>query len=235
MKAKILFVLMIIAGISRAQKESGRSYNMFWLGYYSYVQLNEKWYINSDIQHRTRDGFETQSQSLIRTAAAYKINDLFTLSAGAAHFRYYIKNDLTRGEWRPWQEISGVIRHGKIKVTNKLRTEERFNQVVVNGEVTNDYQFNWRFRYRVDVDFPLFKQNDRAHSLSVGNEFMINAGKSIINPFDQNRSSVAFNYQLSKNVRLQFQYIFIVQYVASRNAYDDISVFRFNIHHTIKL
>ncbi len=234
MRTRLLLVLFLLTGIVSAQKE-GRSYNMFWAGYYSYIQLNSKWNINSDVQHRTRDGFETQSQSLIRTAAVYKFNDVFTASAGAAHFRFYITNDLTRGEWRPWQEVGVSNGFKKFKLSNRFRVEERFNQVVIRSEPTKDYRFNWRFRHKIDLEFPLPHSDAHASSFGLGNEFMLNAGKSIKYPFDQNRTLFSFNYQLAKHVKVQLQYIYILQYVPSNDATDKVSVFRINIHHNVDL
>lgn len=234
MKLRHIIIFLFVSGSLFSQKENARSYNMFWFGYYNYTQLNSKWNINTDIQHRTKNGFEIQSQTLIRTAAVYKVNKFLNVSLGGAHFRYYIKNDLTRGEWRPWQEIGVNSEYGKVRVGHRLRAEQRFNQIAINEDVTDDYRFNWRFRYKIDAEFPLIKEKEKTHTLSLSNEFFVNTGSSIVDPFDQNRTFVSFNYQLSKNVRLLFQYMYIVQYLQAQNKYDKISVIRFNIQHTIK-
>ncbi len=233
MNLRYIFVLLFVSGSLFSQTDNGRSYNMFWFGYYNTTQLKGKWNVNTDLQHRTKDGFEIQSQTLIRTAALYKLNKLVNVSLGGAHFRYYIKNELTRGEWRPWQEFGLNSSYGNMRVGNRFRVEERFNQILNGEEITNDYKFNWRFRYKIDVEFPLIKLKERKHSVSLSNEFFINSGEGIINPFDQNRTFVSFNYQLSKSVKLLFQYMYVVQYTQSQNNYDKISVIRFNIHHTI--
>lgn len=216
-----------------AQKENGNSFNMFWFGYYNNTSFNQKWNVNTDIQHRTKNGFKQQSQTLIRTALVYKINKYVNVSVGGAHFRYYISNNVTRGEWRPWQEFGLNSVYSKVRIGNRLRAEQRFNQIVREKEITDDYRFNWRFRYKVELEVPLVKQNEKTHSFSFCNEFFINAGKEISNPFDQNRSFVSFNYQLSKNVKLLFQYMYIVQYQQSKNNYDRVSVIRFNVLHII--
>jgi len=234
MKLRLVFIFIFILGSLFSQTDNGRVYNMFWFGYYNYTQLNSKWNLNTDIQQRTRDGFKTQSQTLIRSAALYKINKLLSVSFGGAHFRYYIKNNLTRGEWRPWQEFGANSEYGKVRIGNRLRMEQRFNQISINEDVTEDYRFNWRFRYKIDVELPLIKTKGNTHSLSICNEFFVNSGNSIVNPFDQNRSFVSLNFQLSNSIKLLFQYMYIVQYIQAQNNYDKISVIRFNIHHTIK-
>lgn len=233
MRTQFFLVLFFFVGVLNAQKENARSYNMFWFGYYNNTSLNNKWNVNTDIQHRTKNGFDIQSQTLIRSAAVYKINKALSISAGVAHFRYYIKNDLTRGEWRPWQEFGLNSEYGKVRVGNRLRSEQRFNQIAIGENVTDNYRFNWRFRYKIEVEIPLIRKVEKMHSLSLCNEFFINAGSTIVNPFDQNRSFFSFNYQLSKSVKLLFQYMYIVQYSQLQNGYDKISVVRFNIHHIL--
>lgn len=206
---------------------------MFWFGYYSSVRLNSKWNVNTDIQHRTKNGYEIQSQSLIRPSLAYKINEGIQLSAGLAHFRHFITNELNRGEWRPWQEISSTVINGKLIFTNKVRIEQRYNQIVYEGTLTKNYNSNWRFRYRFDIDYVILENLGKRHILNIGNEFMLNAGSNIQDPFDQNRSYVSFNYHIANNVKLQFQYMYIIQFMQAKINYDQISVLRFNIIHTI--
>jgi hypothetical protein len=206
---------------------------MFWLGYYNSVQLNSKWNINTDIQHRTKNGYEIQSQSLIRSSLAYKFNEGIQISGGVAHFRHFLTNELNRGEWRPWQEISAAQQYDKFRLSNKIRIEQRYNQIVVADALTNYYSFNWRFRYKFDLDVVILKRLSKTHTLNIGNEFMLNAGRSVLNPFDQNRSYVSINYQIATNLKIQFQYMYIVQYLPSKINYDHISVLRFNLYHTI--
>jgi hypothetical protein len=232
-KKRFFILLMLATRISFSQKSEGETYAMYWVGYYNTTQLHSKWSINTDIQHRTKNGYEIQAQSLIRSSLAYKINGSIQLSTGLAHFRHFITNQLNRGEWRPWQEVSATQEHDKLKFINKLRVEQRFNQTVYQDALTNNYVFNWRFRYRFEIEMDLFKQRTHMHSFNVGNEFMINAARSIGNPFDQNRSYVSYNYQLTDNIKLQLQYMYIIQYLASRTNYDHVSVIRFNLYHTI--
>ncbi len=216
-----------------AQKENGNSYYMFWFGYYNNASFNQKWNINTDVQHRTKNEFKQQSQTLIRTALVYKINKHVNVSVGGAHFRYYISNNVTRGEWRPWQEFGLNSVFDKVRIGNRFRVEQRFNQIIKEEKITNEYGFGWRFRYKVEFEFPLIKQNEKIHTVSFCNEYFMSVGKESHNLFDQNRSFISFNYQLSKNVKLLFQYMYILQYQESKALYDKVSVIRFNVFHTI--
>lgn len=231
--ALLYFILLTVNFF--AQNDVGRSYNLFWLNYSNSIQLNSKWGINTDVQHRTTNGFEKQTLSAMRSAIAYQVNNFIFVSAGGAYFRNYLHNDLSRGEWRSHQELLTTLDLGKAKIINRIRVEERFVQVVFHDELTNNYEFNWRFRYKIDVEFPLFIQNERVHSIGLGNEFMFNEGGEIVNRFDQNRASISFNFEFSKNVKLQFQYIYIAQYISSKDNIDKISAFRLNLQHKIRL
>jgi hypothetical protein len=212
--------------------------NMLWLGYYNHVIVNPKWSVNSDMQFRTRNGIKDYSQALIRSDVSYLVKDRITISLGAAHFRYFITPQRTRGEWRPWQELKLTDKVGNCKLTHRLRVEQRFNETVENSEATDHYQFNFRCRYRLDLRYPIGKETETGNNLYVliGNELMINAGSIInYNYFDQDRIYAGINYEVSKKISLQLQYMHIWQQSASGLILNSNNVLRFNMYHTISL
>ena len=134
------------------------------------------------------------------------------------------------------QEIAHTEKYKKLKIVQRLRIEERFNQIVKSGKPVDDYAYNWRFRYKLDLQFPLVTKNDKALYFTLGNEILINAGKIIkYNYFDQNRSSVGLNIELNKNFTIQPQFIYIWQQESNGTTLDKISVIRLNILHKIRL
>lgn len=210
--------------------------NMLWLGYYNSIVLNPRWSINSDIQFRTKEELKHYSQALIRTDVSYKSKNRLTISMGLAHFRYFVTDNKTRGEWRPWQELKLTDKIGNCKLTHRLRVEQRFNETVKNSEATNNYQFNFRFRYRLDLRYPLTKEKETGNNLFilVGNELMVNAGNIIsYNYFDQDRLYAGINYEVNKKVSLQLQYMHIWQQSSNELTLNSNEVLRFNIYHTI--
>lgn len=237
MKTKLVFVLAVL-GLQIFPQESAvqmKHVNQVWEGYFNSVVLNEKWSVNSDIQFRTKDWFNEPSQVLIRSGIQRKLNGKLSFSAGIAHFRFYLSDIVTRGEWRPWQEINWSENHRKLKLNHRLRTEERFNQKYKNEEWENEYVFNWRFRYKLELQFPLISRNEKALYLTLANEILINAGKTIKhNYFDQNRLSAGLNIELNKNFTLQPQFIYICQQDANGETLNKISVIRLNLLHKIK-
>lgn len=212
--------------------------NMLWLGYYNSIIINSKWSVNSDLQFRTKNEVKDYSQALVRADVSYKLKDRLTISVGFAHFRYFLTKEKTRGEWRPWQELKLTDKVGNCKLTHRLRVEQRFNKTVKNSEATNNYQFNFRFRYRLDLRYPVIKEKETGNNLFllVGNEVMVNAGNNInYNYFDQDRLYAGINYELNKKVSFQIQYMHIWQQASNGLTLYSNNVLRFNIYHTISL
>jgi hypothetical protein len=236
MKTTISVFLLVLSGYLVAQNESPRyQYDqMIWIGYYNKIKVNEKWSVNSDFQFRTKDWYKTPSQALGRTGLVYNITERVNVTAGLAHFRFFLNDRLTRGEWRPWQEIGLLDGIGKLKITSRIRVEQRYNQKVADGVPINDYGFNWRFRYKLDLQLPVYKFVGRTIFVAGGNEVMVNAGPTVKFPFDQNRTYIGINYEHNTNFTFQFQFMYTWQQLA--NAYlDEITIARFNLIHTIKL
>ncbi len=114
-----IFILINILSL-HAQNDIPRHLytNMLWAGYYNALSLSEKWNLNSDIQFRTKIWYEKPSQALLRTGLVFKASNKFNLTLGIAHFRFYLNDVKTRGEWRPWQEISYTQAIGKTQIVS---------------------------------------------------------------------------------------------------------------------
>lgn len=214
-----------------------RHTDQIWLGYYNSIILHPKWAINSDWQFRTRDWLDHNSQALGRMGVNFKPNDKYNVSAGVAHFRVYLNDIVTRGEWRPWQELAINDEIKRLKISHRFRIEERFNQKTEKNHPVNRYGFYWRFRYKLDLQYPMAKTGkDKRIYLVIGNEILINAGKEIVyNYFDQNRTSAGLLIEISKQLSLQPQFVYIWQQESNGRTIDAINVVRFNLIHKLKV
>ena len=231
----VFFLVSLFYNTVNAQHTATHA-NMLWFNYNNTVFINDKWSIASDAQLRTRDWTGRWSQFALRTGVAYKINKKFTATAGFAWFgnvRYFNGKPIVPNEWRPWQEVAYQLKGKKINFTQRLRTEQRFQQQVVNEKKTQDYQERFRLRYRFEFGFPVNKEKITA---SIGNEVMVNPGHisdSVF--FDQNRSFFFMNFKLTPATIFQFQFIKLFQWQAANRILDDQNVFRFSIHQQFHL
>lgn len=234
----IIFSVLFVSSSAQNSEPIIVKDNMVWVGYFSMIKFNSRCSLNSDTQFRSRNEIKNNSQALIRTGLLYKINDKVDVTLGLAHFRFFITNDKTRGEWRPWQEVKISDQVGKVKLSHRFRVEQRFNEIVKNAEATNDYQFNFRFRYRFDLRFPLIKEKENGNNLYgiLGNELMINAGNIIkYNYFDQDRLYAGINFEINKKIALQLQYMHLWQQASNGLSLNRSNIIRFNIYHTISI
>ena len=225
----IVLAILLFPAASGAQHTTQHT-NMFWGGYYNTIRLTHKWSIASDAQLRTKDWASKWSQLLIRSGLVYSFNNNFSVTGGLAFFKnaqYADKELLLKNEWRTWQELFYQVAIHKINLVQRLRTEQRFLQQVVDNKKINSYQYIFRLRYKFEWQFPLDENNTR---LLIGNEIMVNPGylnsKSF---FDQNRTSSGINFKLNSVTNLQCQYIKIFQWHSSTSVLDDQNVFRVNI------
>ena len=202
---------------------------MLWEGYYNTINFNKKWSLLNDAQIRTRDWTNQWSQILVRSGLNYKINNHLSLTTGFAFFKnsqYNNKELFLKNEWRPWQEFSYQIKAGKINCSQRLRTEQRFLQQIVNNEKTNDYQYIFRLRYRFEFQIPL---NENRFVILAANEVLVNPAYLNNNLFfDQNRTIGGLNWRINFNSAIQFQCIKIYQWHSNTSLLDDQNVFRIN-------
>ncbi|MEH6408830.1 MAG: DUF2490 domain-containing protein [Leeuwenhoekiella sp.] len=209
MKKKYLFyaLIFVISSATFAQEKTVKKSNQQWLGYYTQLKLNEKWAVLTDFQYRWKDGFDQSAQFIIRSQASYKLDENLTVGAGFGYVGFYTDNDISRYEYRPYQE--GVLK-GKLlslNFTQRLRLEERFFHLKATAQNT----FNFRFRYRLLTTIPIAKLSaknlDFLLELSLGDEIFINAGKDVVtNIFDQNRFLIVPSVQVNKDLTITLVY-----------------------------
>lgn len=219
---------------SQSKNQENLKSNMLWFGYFNRIELNKKFNLNSDIQFRSKGWLQSPSQLLGRTGLSYSFSKKLNATIGLAHFRFFINQKNTRGEWRPWQELGFNDVVGKLKIIHRLRSEQRYNQKVIDKRAVDDYLFNWRFRYKIYVLYPLLKNNKLF--ATAGNEVMINAGSLVkTGYFDQNRLSFGLDYVFGNKTTIQFQYLRIWQQQFNNVILEKIHVLRFNLVHNFKV
>ena len=225
----IVLITLFIPTVSKGQHTTEHT-NMLWAGYYNTVRFNKTWSLFSDAQLRTRDWTDKWSQLLVRSGVSYTFNEHIAVTGGLAFFKnaqYADKQLLLKNEWRPWQEFSYQFKLHKITLIQRLRTEQRFIQLVINNAKSKRYEYVFRLRYRFDLQFPLQKNNLK---LTTGNEILVNPGfMNNARFFDQNRTYAGMNCKLHSNTTLQFQFIKIFQWRNNTSVLEDQNVFRVNI------
>ena len=217
-----------------------RSSNQVWTAYYNQTRLSDKWGLWLDIHARRTDFLDRWATLIVRPGVVYHLSNDARLMAGYAYARFYPEdpaNDV-QPEHRPWQQINWQGRIGRIETNHWVRAEERFRGHLEKGQLQPDYDFNWRFRFMVSGQLPLWGEKTKPGVLALllQNELWIQAGKRIVyNQFDQNRLFLGFVYPFSEQLRLQAGYQNVFQQEASGNRFQNKHVLRFFLYHTLDL
>jgi len=226
--------MLMLCIVMSAGAQGFRTYtDMIWLNYNQSLTLSDKRALVSDIQIRTRDWAGDWAQFAVRSGLQFRLNRHTTVTAGLAWFttaRRSGKNLMLPNEWRPWQEVAFTTSLRKWSLIQRVRTEQRFLQQIVNDKMTDEYAFRLRARYRLELSAPVTKH----FAISAGNEVMLNLnhlGDSLC--FDQNRLFITFQQQLSAALAVQFQYIRLHQWQAARNTRELQDVWRLSFHHQL--
>ncbi len=236
-----LACLLSAEGQSTGKKITARPVS--WNSYFNTLQLSSKWSVTSDVSERFFLDNGNQFQFFLRSMANYNLGQNWSAGAGFAYIKartFDPASTSTLGvpELRPYQELSYRQKLDKITLSHRYRIEERYIRKTASDKLIDGYNFNFRFRYQLALDYNLYKSKDNTKSLNfrAADEIMINAGKNIVNNmFDQNRITVGFNYQPLKNLNLQLDYMYAFQQKSSGNQFNHADIIRLQIFQRIKL
>ncbi|WP_068837770.1 DUF2490 domain-containing protein [Pontibacter akesuensis] len=244
MKAKIILVslsLLLHAPLLWAQnvgKEVTRQ-QLVWYGYNSTLELSEQWAVNLEVEERRFFNPDEQHQFLTRGQVRFSLGKGWEAAAGFAYFLQSPHDpratvNLVVPELRPHLQLDYKQPINKLRIAHRYRAERRFFRNTADGELAGGYSANYRFRYRLSLEYLLVKIGQQPLKGKLNDEIMFNAGENITNNrFDQNRIYVGLNYPVHKNVSVEAGYLKWFQQRASGQQFYDRDIIRLIISHKI--
>lgn len=242
MKKLILVIILIIPEFLLAQKKI-ENQQLIWYGYYNALKFNENWSLNSEIQERQFYNPTAQHQLVFRSNLERKVFGDWKASVGMTLFLQNPntpnpKSNLTVPELRPNIGFSNKQKLGFVTINHRYKAEARFFHDVENEKLVDGYRFsNFRLRYQLGLDFPIWKkEGNEKLLLKIKDEIMFNAGNKIVkNTFDQNRIYLAVNYKLNNFYAVELGYMNWFQQQKSGTDFYNRDILRFSIFHSIDL
>lgn len=240
MKSIHLIVLFIVLShMGWSQQKTFKTSEQTWFGYFNQTRFTKHSGLWLDLHLRLTDDFFNQKNlSIIRAGYTYYLSDQVRLTAGYGYITQYalVDGQPNVPEHRPWQQIQWFDKKKGFSMMQAFRVEQRYRTKVVGGELTDDYNFNWRFRYNFALTFPL-----RGHTVAPKSPFLffndeihINAGKNIVNNyFDQNRLFLGLGYQFTTLINAQLGYLYVFQQLPEGNTYANIHAIRLFVFHNL--
>ena len=227
---------------SQAQTEKKiDNQSILWSRYYNLLTLNEKWSLHSEFDNRLFLKPVTENLFVIRSQVRYKATNTIELGGGVGYFPVATQDpenttDFMIPEFRGQQDVVWKNTIGKIQLSQRFQIDERFIRNASKTGLLPGTTFNWRFRFRIQAEYDIWKKDNRYLKTIVYEEILLNAGKSIVkNTFDQNRVYAALQYGFNKKIAVELGYLNSFQQRASGVDYYDRDIIRLSIFHKLQL
>lgn len=145
---------------------------------------------------------------------------------------------VVRPELRPFEEVDDKEYVGKLLISDCYRLEERFLGKIVKNLNVPGYTFNYRFRYQLQLIYPLIDKPAEKGGLDIraNDEIFLNFGSYIVkNTFDQNRAFIGFVYGISKSSQFEAGYMNWFQERSDGTNYRNRNILRLTFYHTFQV
>ena len=241
-KRRIIFILLLLNIFVNAQTEKKIIKQGFlWTRYNNQLELNPKWTFLNEIDNRVFLKDFNHTNLVVRSHIRNKVNENIEIGAGLVYSGSKKQNsDETSSfivpEYRVQQDLTLKQQFRKIGLAHRFVIEERFFRNANSDGLEERFNFRWRFRYRMQGDFYLWKKENQGLKAILSDEIMINAGNKIVNNvFDQNRMYVALLFEPNKSLGIELGYLNAFQQQTSGIDFNSNNIIRFTFYHKLKL
>ncbi len=234
MKTNLLkLLLLLVPAILFAQTVKEKEVNQqsqTWVSLNSVTKFSEHWGVVGDVHLRTNDFFHDTNFFFLRGGISYIPNSKFSFVGGYGHMWLAPKNpdwSTFADENRIYQQVQMNTKSGNVSIVQRLRNEQRWQEIIVNDQETGKNKFSNRVRYLISTTIPVFKSKT-APLLVISDELLIQFGKDIVyNTFDQNRIFVGIKQRINPTLSFDFGYMNVYQQKSNGYQYD--------MNHTLRL
>ena len=199
-------LLYFLLSASSFSQNKIKEKQQIWLGYITQTKLSNHFSWWNDLH------WVPESFGIVRTGLIYHFGKekQFTTTLGYAFAEFYPPKGKStfRPEHQPWGQTTYQHQSNSFKFLHRLRYEARYREIIVEDNLQNEFNFNYRFRYLLQVRYFFKTEKTGKPFVIVSDELLFNAGDEIKNNFrlDQNRTSAGFGYQY-KNMTFKLSYM----------------------------
>jgi len=228
----VIFLVLSFAFNSSAQTEKEINEQVqFWTSINSTWRLSDDWGVMGDFHIRRNNFLQDPNFYFLRAGGVYWFNDKISLAGGGALLWYAWpdRNDDFNFslEKRLYQQLLWRSVNGRTKFLQRIRTEQRWQEVLNPDGSVNNIRFSTRVRFLFSAAIRVF-EDEKKPRLVLSDEVLFHFGEQIVyNTFDQNRFFIGINHRLNKNWSYDFGYMAVFQ--------QKYSGYKYDLNHTIRL
>ncbi|KQB40352.1 DUF2490 domain-containing protein [Flavobacterium aquidurense] len=236
----LLFLGFVSPFLSAQNSKKTDQQTLTWIRYYNILPITQNWAIHSEIDNRSFLNPVHENLFVLRIQGRYRVLKNIDLGAGFAYFNVNTQDpkadpDYSIPEYRIQQDVTFINYIAKITFHNRFQLEERFIQKANKTALLDEFSFAYRFRYRLQSTFDLWKKERRSIKATISDEVMFNFGKdNKKNIFDQNRFYTALRYHFNPDIGLELGYLKSFQRRSSGIDFYDRDIIRLTLYHRIK-
>ena len=207
----MLLFIVSISSSGFSQDKNVAQQTQTWSQYTFMGRISQKWSLYFDFVDRFNKIVKSENTIFYRPAIVYDLAENVSVYLGYCYASYYKSPTvpLILREQRPWQQLLINNKVGRISLQHRYRLEERFNQEYRDGHKESAYTFTWRFRYKLNVQYPVWRKSERDQAIGIllSDELITSFGKNVVvSYFNQNRLFLGVYFQLNKNFSASFGY-----------------------------
>jgi len=230
----ICLLLHPFAGAIGQAKTINHQYQS-WVSINTTARLSGQWGLIADVHMRRNHFAADPGFYFVRGAVNYWVKENLTIAAGYGHM--WVAPAIAgyhtyANENRVYQQVQLLSKMGRCSMVQRLRNEQRWQEIIVKDVRTHTNKFSNRVRYLLSVTIPV-TANKHWPSLVVADELCVQFGKQVVyNTFDQNRIFVGLKQPISKHCSADIGYMNVFQQKSSGDVYDDNDTFRLFFYFT---
>jgi Protein of unknown function (DUF2490) len=245
MKITVKFLILFGFGIINntfGQTKNITTQSLYWTRYYNQLSIGKSWVWHNEIDNRTFFEKNKHHHLIMHTHLHYKVIPTADVALGFTYSRQSphdpnSNSTLVTPEIRPFQEINLTQNLSKrLAIGQRLRIDERFIHKNNGKELIDGYDFNVRFRYRLQATVTFGDQKHRIKAFKLFDEIMLNSGSTIVlNPFDQNRIYTAFELGLNKYFSTELGFMYWHQQRSTGYQFFNRNILRLTMYHRLSV
>ena len=219
-RLKKLCKTLIFSCLSLNIKSQTIHQQAYWTRVFAKIKLDSNWTLQAEADERRLILPDKQLQFIAHLHLHRKLSQNTEGSFGATFSAVRqglidVKENRLFQEYFYYQKISP-----KLRLSHRLRTEERWFENVEKGAIIDGFNFKFRWRYRPQLDFKINKK----WSLKTNAEIMYHVDK-----YDQFRFFLAGEYRFNPHISLETGYLKVNQ-ARSSGGFTDRDILRTTLY-----
>lgn len=231
---QILFCIVLILLSFRSYAQDKKEINdqvQFWTSINSTWRFSDHLGAMGDFHVRRNDFLKDPNFYFLRAGGVYWFNDKISAAGGVGALWLATLSESQDYNYalekRLYQQLLWRSINGRARFLQRVRTEQRWHEVLNSDGSVNRIRFSNRVRFLFSASIRIFNGKNKPR-LVLADEILFHFGEEIVyNTFDQNRIFIGINHRLSKNWVFDFGYMSVFQQKYTGYQYD--------LNHTIRL